>query len=208
MFLDRIDAGKRLAEKLLKFKDKNPVVLALPRGGVVLGYEIAKVLDAPLNVIVVRKLGVPMQPEFGVGAIAEEDVMVLDESAIERLRLSEVDLTPVIQRERKELKRRIKKYRDKKLFLPPSAVVILVDDGMATGVTAKAAIQFLKKKKVKKIILAVPVCAKDTACEIKKLVDRFVCLMQPSNLGSIGECYSSFDQVSDEEVVSILASSN
>lgn len=209
LFTNRVDAGKKLAEKLVGLKPQNLVVLALPRGGVPIGYEIAKKLNAPLDVLVVRKLGAPLNPEFGIGAIAPENVKVLDQTAIEYLGISQHDIKKIENKERKELNRRIKEYRGT-VSLPDikDKTVILVDDGLATGVTARAAIKAILKQDPQKLVIAIPVCAFDALEGIRSLVrpliDEVICLSAPYDLSAVGFWYKSFDQVSDLEVVNLL----
>lgn len=205
LYKDRHDAGVQLAEKLLKYKNENPFIVALPRGGVVLGYEIAKVLNAPLDIIVARKIGAPPQPELGVGAIAPNNVRLLNLGLIQTLNISEHTLEQIIEEETAEMNRRIKLYRGK---LPQpdlsDKTVIIVDDGIATGISDKAAILAVKKKNPKKIVLAVPVCPSNTADKFRKYVDDFLCLNEQINFYAVGVYYENFDQVSDEEVVNLL----
>ncbi|MBI4363653.1 MAG: phosphoribosyltransferase [Candidatus Doudnabacteria bacterium] len=204
-FKDRNDAGKQLAKKLLQYKGKDCIVLALPRGGVIIGYFVAQILKCSLDVVVARKLGAPFNPEFGVGAIAPGGVTVLDQASIRALGIRQEDLGRVVIDETAEMKRRIKLYRGSR---PPldlkNKIAILVDDGLATGVTARAAIDFIKAQKPKKLILAVPVAAADTASQMRELVDEFVCLLTPVDFMAVGLWYESFEQVTDEEVVKIM----
>jgi predicted phosphoribosyltransferase len=205
VFRDRTDAGRRLAEELQKYVQDNPIVLALPRGGVPVGYEISKALGIPMDVIVARKIGAPSNPELGIGAISEEDVMILDQPTIRLLGFTDGEIKYITGLEQQELKRRIELYRNNKP-LPPlhNRTVILVDDGLATGVTAKAAIKSLLKLRPKKLVYAVPVCAQDTAEAIRHYVDEFICLYSPYELSAIGLYYQDFDQVTDKEVTDIL----
>lgn len=204
LFEDRKDAGQKLARKLIKHKEEKPIILSLPRGGVPVGYELAKHLNTNLNVIVSRKLGAPTKPEFGIGAISENNSKVIDNDSIKILNISEKELKEVIEKEQKELKRRVKLYRNGKRLQLKDRVVILVDDGLATGVTSKAAIKAVKKLNPKKIIFAVPVCAFDTSEKFKKRVDEFVCLAIPCEFISVGSWYKHFSQTKDDEVVRLL----
>ena len=204
-FDDRYDAGNSLADELMKYKDENAVILALPRGGVPLGFQVARSLKAPLSVLVSRKVGAPGHEEFGIGAIAEEDTLYLDEDTIDSMRIDTDAITKTIDKEKAELRRRVEVYRDNQSI--PSLknkTVILVDDGLATGGTAKAAIEALKKLEAGKIVFAVPVCAKQSANEIVELVDEMICLHSPRNLRAIGLYYDDFGQTTDEEVVRLL----
>ena len=205
-FKDRTDAGRQLAEKLLEYKKDNPIVFALPRGGVPVGYEVAKALGASLDTIVARKIGAPSNPEFGVGAIAPGDVLVLDVKTMRSLGLEQEDLQDIVRKETEELERRIIRYRSgewKKDVLFDT--VIVVDDGLATGVTARAALQSARIiYKPKKLIFASPVCARDSLESLKSLADGIVCVSEPENLMAIGEWYQNFPQTSDEEVLYYL----
>lgn len=206
MFKDRKEAGVLLSRKLNKPQDKNTIVLALPRGGVPVAAEIAKALNLPMNVLVVRKIGSPYQPEYGLGAVSEADTIVLDLDRMAEAHISELDLQNTIVEEKKELKRRIKLYRNNKRLNLKNKNIILVDDGLATGVTTRAAAIAAKKLGAKSIILASPVCATQSIPAIKTHIDKVVCLLKSNNLGSIGQYYENFKQVSDEEVISSLAS--
>lgn len=204
-FLDRSSAGQLLAEKLRPYQKEAPLVIALPRGGVPVGYEVARALGAPLEVLVVRKLGAPFQPELGLGAIAEGGVVVLDEPLVVSLGVNEAELEEVIARESKEVERRIRVYREGK-GLPDlkDRVVVLVDDGIATGGTIKAALQTLRALSPRKLILAVPVAASQTLEQLQGEADELICLVAPLNLVAIGYWYQDFQQVPDAEVLSLL----
>ncbi len=204
-FKDRQDAGRQLARQLMTYRDEHPIILAIPRGGVVTGSEVARALGAPLDVIVVRKLGAPWQPELGIGAIAPGGVQVLDRPTIEYLGISEGELEQVRQAQQMELQRRLHLYRGgRPLPQVRDRTVILVDDGLATGVTTRAAIQALRQQRPKRLILAVPVAAPETADRIRPEVDELVCLFMPSELRAIGLWYENFEQVSDEQVMALL----
>ncbi len=204
MFKDREDAGRQLGEKLKIFTD-SAIVLALPRGGVPIGYEVANHLSAPLDVVIVRKLGAPGNPEFGIGAIAEGGFQFLDETTISMLGITQDEIQRVKKKEFKEMQRRITIYRNgNSLPKLENRTVILVDDGLATGVTARAAIEVIKKQEPKELIFAVPVCDWETGKIIKTLVDDFICLHCPYDLRAIGLYYRNFDQVSDSEVLQLL----
>lgn len=198
-FRDRQEAGKLLAEKLLSYK--NGVVLALPRGGVPVAAEVAKRLKLPLNVIVVRKIASRHQPEYGLGAISEANTKVLDHKRIVEAGLQEKDLDKVIKDEKKELDRRIKLYRNNKKLDIFNKDIILVDDGLATGVSARAAAIAAKKLGARKIIFAAPVCAVKSIAELEKYADQVVCFSMQEELGAIGNFYKNFEQVGDEAVI-------
>ena len=204
-FEDRRDAGRRLAGKLSRFEDEQTVVFALPRGGVPVGYEISRALDAPLDVFVSRKLGAPGQPEFGIGAVAAGGVRVLNQDVVRRLGIPEDYVQEITAQELAEVGRRLRYFRGER---PETEVVgrtvILVDDGLATGVTARAAVQALRLREPRRLVLAAPVCAAQTADLFRTAVDELVCLESPSDLGAIGFWYRNFEQTSDEEVVELL----
>ena len=194
IFKNRTEAGKKLAEKLLPYKKENPLVLAMPRGGVPVGYEVATALGSPLDTIVARKIGAPFHPEFGVGAIAPGDVIILDEASIKAHDIKREELEAVIVREREEMGRRIAKYRSGEYVRGKKAdTIIIVDDGLATGVSARAAIESVRRVyKPKKIIFAAPICARDSAESLSALVDRVVCASSVDNLMAIGYWYEEF----------------
>jgi len=204
-FEDREDAGRRLAERLARYRDERPVVFALPRGGVPVGYEISRSLGAPLDVFVARKLGAPGQPEFGIGAVAPGGVRVLNGNVVERLGIPADYLEAVTRKETAEVERRLRHFRG---GLPEPEVrgrtVILVDDGLATGVTARAAVEALRRLGPRRLVLAAPVCAAQTAEQLGPEVDELVCLAAPPDLGAIGFWYRNFEQTSDEEVIGLL----
>lgn len=208
IFKDRQDAGMKLAEILLKYKDEHPIIIALPRGGVVLGYEVAKILKAPLDIIVPRKIGAPHSPEFGIGAIAPRLVVVLNDKMIEYLNISKQELEKTIEKETKEMNRRIELYR-KNLpeFDLKGKTVIIVDDGIATGITTQAAVLSIKLLNPKKIILAVPVCPPDTTNKFDQHVDDFICMHVIPDFYAVGAYYDNFSQITDEEVIDLLQKS-
>jgi len=205
IFRDRRDAGRQLAQKLAGYESKDPIVLALPRGGVVVGFEIARELEAPLDVMVVRKLGAPAQPELGIGAIAPGGITLLDERTVEALELTPEEIEAVARAERAELERRLLEYR--KDASPPTVggrTVILVDDGLATGVSALAAVHATRAGNPAHVVLAIPVCARETANWIRNEVDELVCISFPERFLAVGLWYGEFEQTSDEEVVDLL----
>jgi putative phosphoribosyl transferase len=204
-FKDRRDAGRRLAGKLSRFKDERPVVFALPRGGVPVGYEISRSLRAPLDVCVSRKLGAPDQPEFGIGAVAAGGVRVLNEDVVRRLGISDDYIERITAQEIAEVSRRLRYFRgDRPEPDVAGRTAILVDDGLATGVTARAAVEALRSRSPRRLVLAAPVCAAQTAGLLRPTVDELVCLQSPKDLGAIGFWYRNFEQTSDEEVVELL----
>ncbi|MCW3097681.1 MAG: phosphoribosyltransferase [Chthonomonadaceae bacterium] len=209
IFEDRTDAGRFLAGKLTVYKQEDPIVLALPRGGVVVGYEIARALNAPLDVIVARKLGAPGHEELGIGAIAPGDVRVLDERTIHWLGITDEQLQRVIAKETLEMNRRLRLYRgDRPLPEVRDKTVILVDDGLATGVTAQAAILSLRRQQPRRLIVAIPVCAPETAERLRTEVDELTCLSTPAEFRAVGLWYRRFEQTTDQEVIDLLARAN
>jgi putative phosphoribosyl transferase len=204
-FADRRDAGRRLAGLLLPLAGEHPVVVALPRGGVPVGREVADALDAPLEILAVRKLGAPHNPEYGIGAIAEGGTRVFDPEALAVLGVSGGVLDAIVARETAELARRVSAYRSGQPSLSVTdRTVIVVDDGVATGVTDTAALRALHRKGPRRLILAVPICAPDSAARLRDEADEVVCLVEPTRLYGVGQWYCDFSQVSDEEVIAAL----
>ena len=204
-FRDRRDAGRKLARALEPYREELPAVFALPRGGVPVGYEVALALDAPLDVLVARKLGAPDQPEFGIGAVAPGGVRVLNEDAVRRLGIPEGYLARITEKEIVEVERRLRHFRGGRPETPVAGrTAILVDDGLATGVTARAAVEALRLRGPGRIVLAAPVCADQTAQAFEPEVNHLVCLWCPPDLGAIGFWYADFEQTPDEEVISLL----
>lgn len=206
IFQDREDAGKQLAQEIEgQLELKNPYVIALPRGGVPVGHEVAKIVRAPLDVIIVRKLGVPHHPEFAFGAIAPGGVELIDEALVQRLELNDKQINQVISKEKQEMKRRIEKYRGNLDYPDLSEKeVIMVDDGIATGATFEVAVKYVKKLQPKKVILAVPISSSDSLDHLESLVDETVCLHSPADFSAVGQFYYNFGQTSDEEVLELL----
>ena len=205
LFEDRGDAGRRLAERLKPYAGEHPVVFALPRGGVPVGFEISRALDAPLEVIVARKLGAPGQPEFGIGAVAPGGVRILNERAVQALGIPEDYLEWVSDQESAEAERRLRLFRGDRPYPDlETRTAILVDDGLATGVTARAALLALNRLNPCRLILAVPVCAPQTAELLRPETDDLICLHAPTDLEAIGLWYRDFEQVPDEEVIRLL----
>jgi putative phosphoribosyl transferase len=206
-FRDREDAGRRLAERLSRYREERPVVFALPRGGVPVGYEISRALGVSLEVFVARKLGAPGQPEFGIGAVAPGGVRILNEDVVRRLGIPDDYVERITERETAEVERRLRHFRgDRPEPEVRDRTVILVDDGLATGVTARAAVKALRRLEPRRLILAAPVCAAQTAGLLDPEVDELVCLEAPPDLGAIGFWYRDFSQTSDEEVIELLES--
>ncbi|MEO8964473.1 MAG: phosphoribosyltransferase [Gammaproteobacteria bacterium] len=206
-FFDRYEAGKVLAEQLTAYKNRQDViVLALPRGGVPVAFEIAQALHLMLDVFIVRKLGVPWHEELAMGAIAMGDITVLNEDIVRDLNLDYSAIQDEINAERLELKRREKKYRGVKPFPElEGKTVILVDDGIATGATMRAAVNALRELKPAQIIIAVPVAEVGTCREMAKIADVMVCPLQVTNFNAVGAWYENFLQAEDEEVHELLS---
>jgi putative phosphoribosyl transferase len=207
-FINRTDAGRQLAKALIDYKTQSPVILALPRGGVPVAAEIASMLDAPLDLVLVRKIGVPFQPELAMGAVVDgrEPVVVRNEDVIRLTGVSEQEFNTTRDRQLTEIERRRKLYLgDRPHPQIAGRVVIVVDDGIATGATTRAALQATRMRKPSKLVLAVPVAPTDTLSKLQDETDDIVCLENYENFGAIGLFYSDFSQVSDTEVIDILA---
>jgi uncharacterized protein (TIGR00369 family) len=204
-FRDRSDAGRQLASRLLPLRGKDVVVLALPRGGVPVAAEVAKALDAALDVVLVRKLGVPAQPELGMGAIGEGDTRVINAEVVRYAGVSAADIAAVERLERAELERRIMRYRGGAPSEPLAGrIAVLVDDGIATGSTARAACQVVRVLGAARVVLAVPVAPPSASAALVGDADEVICLEAPDRFLAIGEWYEDFSQTSDEEVVALL----
>jgi putative phosphoribosyl transferase len=202
---DREEAGQRLAAALLQYRDEAPLVLALPRGGVPVAYEVARALDAPMDIWIVRKVGVPGHTELGLGAVAEGGHVFLSQEIMRYVGLSSETVTAAARSEAAEVERRVRQFRgDRPAPAVEGKTVILVDDGIATGGTVRAAILALRAQRARKIVLAVPVAAADSIEELRPEVDDVVCLLAPSDLYAIGLWYEDFRQVSDDEVQALL----
>jgi putative phosphoribosyl transferase len=205
MFEDRVEAGRKLARELLDYRGKKVIVLAIPRGGVVVGYEVAKELDASLDIIVPRKIGAPDNPELAIGAVTQDGTLILNSQLTQYLGVSESYVQEEARKQVEEIERRIKEYRGDEAY--PSLkdkMVILVDDGVATGYTVRAAIASIKRQKPSILIVAVPVGPPDTIQTLKKEAEKVVCLSTPELFQAIGQFYRNFSQTSDEEVIHLL----
>jgi putative phosphoribosyl transferase len=206
LFRDRTEAGRILARRLKAVvADSDALVLALPRGGVPVGFEIAQALQADLDVFLVRKLGVPGQEELAMGAIASGGIRVLNESLIQYLEISPSTIERITAREQDEIERRERAYRDGRPALPiTNRTVILVDDGLATGASMLAAARAVRAQKPKRIIVAVPVASRDACEEFRRHVDDVICAETPEPFYSVGSWYEDFSQTSDSEVRELL----
>lgn len=208
LFADRFEAGRVLASKLGEFSGRSDVVvLALPRGGVPVGYEVAQALSAPLDVFVVRKLGTPGQEELAMGALAPGAITVLNQEVVQALGIPQSIIDAVVAREQLELERREREYRDGR----PAAyvrgrTVILVDDGLATGSSMRVAAKALRKEAAAQIVVAVPVASPSTCAEFEAEVDKVVCAATPEPFWAVGQWYRDFSETSDDEVRELLAS--
>ena len=200
-----MDAGRRLAVRLRHLRGENVVVLGLPRGGVPVAAEVARVLDAPLDVIVVRKLGVPFQPELAMGAVGEGSALVVNERVVRQAHVSEAEFAEAERRERAEVEQRALQFRgDRSRLALDGRTAVVVDDGIATGSTARAACQVARAHGAARVVLAAPVCAPDTARALRDEVDELVCLETPRWFSAVGQYYIDFRPTSDGEVTALL----
>ena len=205
LFADRVEAGKRLAQALKGLVGEDAIVLAIPRGGVVVGYEVARALDLPLDVIIPRKIGAPDNPELAIGAITEDGTVLLDERLVEQLRVSAAYIQQESEAQKKEIQRRLNMYRgDVPYPTLENRAVILVDDGIATGSTMKAALASVRNRQAKSVIIAIPVGPPATIRELEEKADHVVCLQTPEAFYAIGQFYEDFAQTRDEEVTELL----
>jgi putative phosphoribosyl transferase len=205
-FLDRRDAGRRLVAELMYLAEEQPVIVALPRGGVPVAFEVACALGAPLDILAVRKLGAPGNPELGVGAVAEDGTGVLDPRSAGMLGVTGAVLDATLERESLELRRRVEHYRDGRPPIPVQGrTAIVVDDGLATGLTDLAAVRALRKAGASRIVVAVPVGSSEAVSMLAGEADRVICLMVPQYLHGVGAWYRDFTPVSDAEVLALLA---
>ena len=207
-FADRTDAGRKLAQALAAYKDQHVVVLALPRGGVPVAAEVAEALHAPLDLVLVRKIGVPMQPELAMGAVVDgaTPLIVRNEEVIQLAGIEEAEFKMVCSRELDEIERRRQRYLGGRARIEVAGrIAVVVDDGIATGATTRAALRATRARKPKKLILAVPVAPTESLPAMKAEADEVVCLEDYESFGAIGYYYSDFRQTSDEEVIDTLA---
>ncbi len=208
-FRDRHDAGRRLAATLEHSRGQHPIVVGIPRGGVPVAAEVARALGAPLDVVVVRKIGAPRNPEYAIGALAEEGVHVLSEQTVHALGLTEDERAALIARVEGELEQRVRRYRGSRAPLELTGrTVILVDDGLATGRSALAAVRSLRRRGAARVIVAVPVAARQSMQSLSEEADEVVCVELPPDLWAVGYWYEDFSPTTDAEVVALLAAGN
>jgi predicted phosphoribosyltransferase/predicted alpha/beta-hydrolase family hydrolase len=208
-FLDRDDAGRQLAAELAEYAGEQPVVVALPRGGVPIAAEVARALAAPIDILAVRKLGAPGNPELGVGAVAEDGTGVLDPQSAGLAGMTQARLDATLARESGELRRRVERYRDGRAPIPVSGrTVIVVDDGLATGLTDLAAVRAVRKRGARRIVVAAPVGSSQAVSMLAGEADRVICLMVPERFFGVGRWYRDFEPVSDAQVLALLAQAN
>lgn len=206
-FQDRADAGRQLARRLLHLKDENPVVLALPRGGVPVGHEVAAALGAPLDLVLVRKIGAPDQPELALGAVIDGDrpETVLNQDIVDSLGVTNDDIRAIEQQELAEIGRRRRMYLGQRSPVPVAGrTAIVVDDGIATGATMRAALRAIRRQKPKRLVLAVPVAPAEVVARLRAEVDEVVCLMAPEAFYAISVYYADFAQLTDADVTATL----
>jgi len=206
LFTDRVDAGKKLAKELSKYANRSDVlILALPRGGVPVAFEVAKELNVKMDVFIVRKLGVPGNEELAMGAISSDNIRVLNEDIVRSFQIPERVINMVAENELKELERRERTYRgDSPKPVISGSIVILIDDGLATGATMRAAASAIKTKNPAKIVVAVPTGARDTCELFGREVDEVICIATPEPFYGVGAWYGNFSQTTDEEVCELL----
>ncbi|SHH10387.1 phosphoribosyltransferase [Streptoalloteichus hindustanus] len=208
-FEDRREGGRHLAAQLVRMEWTDPVVLGLARGGVPVAFEIARALGAPLDVAVARKIGAPFQPEFGVGAVTVGGPPIYDSGSLAMLRLRAEDLSDVCERERAEARRRVELYRAGRPGVPLAGRdVIVVDDGLATGVTARATLRALREERPLRLVFTAPVCAPDSAEVLRSEADLVLCAAEPVDFRAVGRWYRDFGQTTDDEVLELLDEAN
>jgi len=205
IFKDRRQAGKKLAEELKPYREKKPFILAVPRGGITVAEPVWESLGGDLDLIITRKIGAPYQPELAIGAVTGDGFVMVNENVVSRLNVTGDYIDKAAEKEQNEIRRRLEIYRGKRpLPAVDNRLVILIDDGVATGYTLLAALRSLQEKKPAELILAVPVGPPDTLNMLETEVDELVCLEAPENFAAVGQFYRNFDQVSDAEVSAIL----
>ncbi|HUI49778.1 MAG TPA: phosphoribosyltransferase family protein [Acidimicrobiia bacterium] len=208
LFADRVEAGRLLAGRLADLAGEDLVVLGLPRGGVPVAFEIAKALGAPLDVIVVRKLGVPVQPELALGAVGEGGVRVLNPRVVRATGVTESDIDAAQRKAEAELERRVRRFRGARTRVPIAGrTAVIVDDGIATGSTVRAACRIARAQDARRVVVATPVAPPDTVASLEGDADAVIALYTPEQFFAIGEFYADFRQTSDDEVVRLLIAS-
>ena len=209
LFKDRVDAGKKLAQELTHYRNKpNTLVIGLPRGGVPVAFEVAQALNLPMDIVVPRKIGAPMQPELALGAVTQEGALVLNKKLMRMHDISLEELQPIIEEEKEEAQRRLSLYRPGRgLLNVKNKTILLVDDGIATGATIRAAIESLKLARAGRIVVAIPTAPMDTVNDLDWEVDELVCLTTPTFFGGVGQVYENFGQTQDEEVIALMEKS-
>lgn len=209
IFANRQKAGNELGQALQKYKNEDLVVIGIPRGGVVVAARVAKILRTSLDVIIPRKIGAPHNPEVAIGAVTQDGTLIKDEALIKLLGITDTEIFDLAGQVEHEISRRVKIYRGGRSgVVMRNKTVIIVDDGIATGFTIKAALQSVRKAEANRLVLAVPVAPSETIAELNKLVDDLVCLDVPEVFYAVGQFYSDFDQTTDEEVIELLAEAN
>ncbi|MCC5831594.1 MAG: phosphoribosyltransferase [Chlamydiales bacterium] len=206
IYKDRGNAGRQLAEALKEYaNDPEAIVIALPRGGVVVGAEVAKALHLPLDIVSPRKIGAPFNEEYAIGAVTETGESIISQELVRELGISQDDLKKSVEEEAQKAKWRLDHYRKNR---PPRNLkgkrVIIIDDGLATGSTMRAALKTVRAEEAKEIVIAVPVAPPDTLAKLEREADKTLCLSTPPSFFSVGQFYDSFDQTTDEEVISLL----
>lgn len=208
IFKNRVDAGRQLAKLLIPLKDEKPVVLGLPRGGVPVAFEVAKVLNAPLDVLIIRKLGVPWQPELAFGAIGEGGERYLNPDVLENIHITKEEIEEVESKEFVEIKKRQLHFHGNRKPIDIShKLVIIVDDGIATGATVQVACQVAKTRGAKEVVIATPVASSEAVIRLNLIADKCLVLDIPESFNAVGEWYEDFSQTTDDEVVRILQES-
>lgn len=208
IFTDRVDAGQQLASALKEFADSDAIVLAIPRGGVVVGFEVARKLRLNLDIVVPRKIGAPHNPELAIGAVTEDGTIMLNHNLVQYLGVSNDYINRVCEQQRSEIKRRLMRYRGDRPYPNVSQrIVIIVDDGIATGATIKAALTSIRKKNPALLMVAIPVAPPSIIEDLQKKADRVICLTIPEFFSAVGQFYKNFQQTSDEEVKQLLLAS-
>lgn len=205
IFIDRRDAGNKISMELEKFKDDNPIILAVPRGGIVTAYETIKKFEFQWDLIIPRKIGAPHNKELAIGAVTSDGTYFVDEKYIDMLNVSQEYIKKEAYEQTEEIKRRLKKYKGNENFPEvKDKTAIIIDDGIATGFTILAAIRSVKKHGAKKIILAIPVAPHDTVAQLEAVVDEVICLLIPDEFYAVGLHYKNFKQTTDEEVINMI----